>query len=193
MSQACFCLVVFRNWHNKQGICLLTTLKSHIEQILVTFRALMSYQARELESRDYLSVDEKGVVEFVHILESMYSQQSFTESKKNLSHNDQKCRFVTNAHLWHRNTMRCKQLNLQIALCRIEPRLPQWCLLHTILLKESMKFHSELIAQMCIGSNFSIFFLSHFNAPVVLFIWDNFVSRASFLYSWFIRRIWSLT
>lgn len=66
-------------------------------------------------------------------------------------------------------------------------------LLHTILLKESMKFHSELIAQMCIGSNFSIFFLSHFNAPVVLFIWDNFVSRASFLYSWFIRRIWSLT
>lgn len=60
------------------------------------------YQAKELESRDYLSAEEINVVKFVHTLESMYCQQSFTESKKTLSNSDQKCRFVTiYAHLWH--------------------------------------------------------------------------------------------
>lgn len=56
----------------------------------------MYFQANELESRDFLSTEEKSVVDFVHTLESMYSQQSFAEAKENLGNSDQKGRFVTN-------------------------------------------------------------------------------------------------
>ena len=56
----------------------------------------MICQATELESRDFLSTKEKEMVAFVHSLETMYSQQSFIEAKRNMRNNDQNDRFVTN-------------------------------------------------------------------------------------------------
>ena len=56
----------------------------------------MICQATELESRDFLSTNEKEMVAFVHSLEAMYSQQSFIEAKRNMRNNDQNDRFVTN-------------------------------------------------------------------------------------------------
>lgn len=56
---------------------------------------MVSFQASELESRDFLSAKEKDTVAFVHTLEIMYSQQSFLEAKRNLRNNEQNDRFVT--------------------------------------------------------------------------------------------------
>ena len=49
-----------------------------------------------MESRDFLSHKDKGTVAFLHTLETMYSQQSFIEAKRNLRINAQNDRFVTN-------------------------------------------------------------------------------------------------
>ncbi|XP_078373747.1 spatacsin-like isoform X3 [Oculina patagonica] len=56
-------------------------------------RPLRDFLANELESRDVLSPEEMSVVDFVHTLESMYSQQSFAVAKENLGNSDQKDRW----------------------------------------------------------------------------------------------------
>ena len=112
------------------------------------------YQAKELESRDYLSPEEKNIVEFVHTLESMYSQQSFTESIKNLSNSNQKCRFVTNSYIWYLDTMQHKanQLtNHKIALGRKQDYHND---VYFTPFYWNIKFPFELYVQMCIGSHF---------------------------------------
>ena len=54
-----------------------------------------------METRGFLTPEEKDLVAFVHTLETTYSQQSFIEAKRNTRNNDE------NDRLFFKNMLYC--------------------------------------------------------------------------------------